>query len=75
MYFLAAAEVHLFNFSGIFLSELSPSVTSSCCRFWSVLASLTGFFSLVSSQKWFKWRNAYWRKAEGLPAEAGSVLD
>ncbi|XP_071060619.1 homeodomain-only protein [Pseudochaenichthys georgianus] len=26
-------------------------------------------------QKWFKLRNAQWRKAEGLPSELGSVLD
>ncbi|KAM9376168.1 homeodomain-only protein [Pholidichthys leucotaenia] len=24
---------------------------------------------------WFKWRNSQWRKAEGLPAKEGSVLD
>nr|XP_033949139.1 homeodomain-only protein [Pseudochaenichthys georgianus] len=27
------------------------------------------------TQKWFKLRNAQWRKAEGLPSELGSVLD
>jgi len=26
-------------------------------------------------QKWFRMRNAQWRKAEGLPAELGSVKD
>ncbi|ROL41101.1 homeodomain-only protein [Chanodichthys erythropterus] len=25
--------------------------------------------------KWFRMRNAQWRKAEGLPAELGSVKD
>ncbi|KAF4105145.1 homeodomain-only protein [Onychostoma macrolepis] len=25
--------------------------------------------------KWFRMRNALWRKAEGLPAELGSVKD
>ncbi|XP_038164294.1 homeodomain-only protein [Cyprinodon tularosa] len=27
------------------------------------------------TMNWFKERNAKWRKAEGLPAELGSVLD
>uniref|UniRef100_UPI0037E77795 homeodomain-only protein n=1 Tax=Semicossyphus pulcher TaxID=241346 RepID=UPI0037E77795 len=27
------------------------------------------------TKRWFKQRNALWRKAEGLPAEHGSVLD
>ncbi|CAL8300721.1 unnamed protein product [Arctogadus glacialis] len=27
------------------------------------------------TQKWFRWRNARWRQAEGLPAELGSVND
>uniref|UniRef100_A0A3B3HP56 Homeodomain-only protein n=2 Tax=Oryzias latipes TaxID=8090 RepID=A0A3B3HP56_ORYLA len=39
-----------------------------------LIASECGL-SVEETEKWFKWRNAYWRKAEGLPAEAGSVLD
>lgn len=27
------------------------------------------------TRKWFKMRNAQWRQAEGLPAQAGSVKD
>nr|XP_015807175.2 homeodomain-only protein [Nothobranchius furzeri] len=27
------------------------------------------------TEEWFKQRNAKWRKAEGLPAKLGSVLD
>ncbi|XP_059372768.1 homeodomain-only protein [Carassius carassius] len=31
--------------------------------------------SEVETAKWFRMRNAQWRKAEGLPAELGSVKD
>ncbi|XP_053736059.1 homeodomain-only protein [Synchiropus splendidus] len=31
--------------------------------------------SEADTQKWFTLRTAEWRKAEGLPAEQGSVLD
>ncbi|KAJ8339790.1 hypothetical protein SKAU_G00344230 [Synaphobranchus kaupii] len=31
--------------------------------------------SEADTAKWFRKRNAQWRKSEGLPAELGSVMD
>lgn len=40
-----------------------------------MLVAAESGLSEEETAKWFRMRNALWRKAEGLPAELGSVKD